>query len=133
MLSNDLKYLYRLAYSLSKTIAWIDDDDVCSSLVAHRRLPLIQAWSTRWKPTPVPDEDAFEAIKAGLDSLPSGAKMLINSGQCIYYAFEWFSWLSVNSGEFYGVKPVTANLELVSRFFEKYPTYADKAFLSVKV
>lgn len=67
-----------------------------------------------WKPTPVPDEDAFEAIKAGLDSLPSGAKMLINSG------------------EFYGVKPVTANLELVSRFFEKYPTYADKAFLSVK-
>jgi len=26
----------------------------------------------------------------------------------------------------------TANLELVSRFFEKYPKYADRAFLSVK-
>ena len=26
----------------------------------------------------------------------------------------------------------TSNLELVSRFFEKYPEYADRAFLSVK-
>ncbi|THH16563.1 hypothetical protein EW146_g4111 [Bondarzewia mesenterica] len=67
-----------------------------------------------WKPTPVPDEEAFEALKAGMDSLPEGAKMLINSA------------------EFYGMNPMTANLELVSRFFEKYPTYADKAFLSVK-
>lgn len=38
----------------------------------------------------------------------------------------------LNSGEFYGVAPRTANLELVSRFFEKYPNYAEKAFLSVK-
>lgn len=67
-----------------------------------------------WKPTPVSDEGAFEAIKSGLDSLPPGVKMLINSG------------------EFYGINPPTANLELVARFFEKYPTYADKAFLSVK-
>jgi len=68
-----------------------------------------------WKPTPVPDEQCFEAIKASLDSLPPGAKMLLNSG------------------EFYGQSPApTANLELVARFFEKYPTYADKAFLSVK-
>lgn len=35
-------------------------------------------------------------------------------------------------GEFYGVNPREANLELVSRFFEKYPSYQDKAFLSVK-
>lgn len=37
------------------------------------------------------------------------------------------------TGEFYGRNPPEANLELVSRFFEKYPSYADKAFLSVKV
>ncbi|KAA1476979.1 aldo/keto reductase [Dentipellis sp. KUC8613] len=67
-----------------------------------------------WVPTPVPDEQAFEAIKAGLDSLPPNTKMLINSG------------------EFYGFNPRQANLELVARFFEKYPEYADKAFLSVK-
>ena len=36
------------------------------------------------------------------------------------------------SGEFYGQGCTVANLELVSRFFEKYPEYADRAFLSVK-
>lgn len=35
-------------------------------------------------------------------------------------------------GEFYGRNPPTANLELLARFFEKYPGLADKAFLSVK-
>jgi pyridoxine 4-dehydrogenase len=36
------------------------------------------------------------------------------------------------SGEFYGKGLTIANLELVARFFEKYPEYADRAFLSVK-
>ncbi|KAH8117321.1 aldo/keto reductase [Phellopilus nigrolimitatus] len=67
-----------------------------------------------WVPSPVPDEQAFESIKASLDSVPVGSKMIINSG------------------EFYGMNPREANLELVARFFEKYPDYADKAFLSVK-
>ncbi|TFY81768.1 hypothetical protein EWM64_g2242, partial [Hericium alpestre] len=70
-----------------------------------------------WKPTPVPDEQCFEAIKAGLDSLdslPAGTKMLINSA------------------EFYGMSSPTLNLELVAKFFEKHPGYVDKAFLSVK-
>ncbi|KAF8442812.1 NADP-dependent oxidoreductase domain-containing protein [Boletus edulis BED1] len=31
--------------------------------------------SMTWKPDPVPDEQCFEAIKAGIDALPSGAKM----------------------------------------------------------
>ena len=35
-------------------------------------------------------------------------------------------------GEFYGQGLTVANLELVARFFEKYPQYADRAFLSVK-
>ena len=32
------------------------------------------------KPTPVPDEEAFAAIKAGIDTLPPGVKMFLNSG-----------------------------------------------------
>jgi hypothetical protein len=35
----------------------------------------------RWTPTPVPDEQCFEAIKAGVDALPTGAKMFLNSGK----------------------------------------------------
>jgi len=38
-----------------------------------------------WKPTPVPDEQAFAAIKAGIDSLPPGAKMYFNSGQLMHF------------------------------------------------
>jgi hypothetical protein len=37
------------------------------------------------------------------------------------------------SGEFYGPNSSPANLELLARFFEKYPGYAEKTFLSVKV
>jgi Aldo/keto reductase family len=35
-------------------------------------------------------------------------------------------------GEFYGQGATPANLELVARFFQKYPSYADRTFLSVK-
>jgi pyridoxine 4-dehydrogenase len=35
-------------------------------------------------------------------------------------------------GEFYGQGFTVTNLELVARFFEKYPEYTDRAFLSVK-
>ncbi len=34
-----------------------------------------------WRPTPIPDEEAFEAIKVGIDSLPPGVKMFLNSGE----------------------------------------------------
>ncbi|KZT20723.1 aldo/keto reductase [Neolentinus lepideus HHB14362 ss-1] len=60
------------------------------------------------------DEECFAAIKAGVDALPEGAKMFINSG------------------EFYGPNLSTANLEMLARFFTKYPDYADRTFLSVK-
>jgi pyridoxine 4-dehydrogenase len=33
-----------------------------------------------WRPTPIPDEEAFAAIKAGIDSLPPGVRMFLNSG-----------------------------------------------------
>ncbi|KAI0294707.1 aldo/keto reductase [Multifurca ochricompacta] len=65
-----------------------------------------------WKPTPVPDDDCFAAIKAGIDALPPGVKMILTA--------------------FYGQDATPANLELVARFFHKYPSYADKVFLSVK-
>ncbi|KAL5513134.1 hypothetical protein ACEPAH_3532 [Sanghuangporus vaninii] len=65
-----------------------------------------------WVPTPVPDGQAFESLKASLDSVPPGAKMVLNSA------------------EFYGMNPREANLEMLARFFEKYPSYTEKAFLA---
>ncbi|KAB5593057.1 Aldo/keto reductase [Ceratobasidium theobromae] len=54
-------------------------------------------------------------IIAGIKAAPPGIKVFLNSG------------------EFYGVVPdVTANLELLNRFFTKYPEYAERAPLSVK-
>lgn len=37
------------------------------------------------------------------------------------------------TGEFYGHNYSTANLELIAEFFETYPGYAERAFLSIKV
>ncbi|KAF8123292.1 NADP-dependent oxidoreductase domain-containing protein [Boletus edulis] len=67
-----------------------------------------------WTPDPVPDEQCFEAIKSGIDALPPGAKMFLNGG------------------EFYGHNMATTNLEMIARFFEKYPEYVDRTFLSIK-
>ncbi|KAH9842659.1 aldo/keto reductase [Rhodofomes roseus] len=61
------------------------------------------------------DEELFEAIKAGVDALPPGTKMVLNSA------------------EFYGPHANRlANLEMLSRFYEANPGYADKTFLMVK-
>ncbi|GJE88503.1 aldo/keto reductase [Phanerochaete sordida] len=65
--------------------------------VAHGLL--LMTWTT----SPTPDEVAFEAIKAGIDSMPPGVKMLLNSS------------------EFYSPEFGPASLELLSRFYEKYP------------
>ncbi|KZV71899.1 aldo/keto reductase [Peniophora sp. CONT] len=70
--------------------------------------------SLTWTPEPVPDEQAFEVIKASIDAVPAGCKMLLNSSQ------------------FYANDLGTGNLEVLARFFEKHPGYADKVFLSVK-
>ena len=86
-----------------------------------------------WKPTPVPDEDAFAAIKAGIDALPPGAKMFLNSGQRTFIPCRQSLGNSRGAlGEFYGQDLSVVNLELVARFFEKYPEYAERTFLSVK-
>lgn len=51
---------------------------MCSSaLVPFRGDVLIGRYS--WVPKVAPDEQAFEAIKAGIDSLPPGVKMVLNS------------------------------------------------------
>jgi len=34
-----------------------------------------------WSATPVSDETAFESIKASLDAVPAGMKMLLNTGK----------------------------------------------------
>ncbi|KAI0773743.1 aldo/keto reductase [Fomes fomentarius] len=64
--------------------------------------------------TIVPEEQAFESIKSGIDALPPGTKMMLNSS------------------EFYGKDLSLGNLEMLARFFDKHPGYADKTFLSVK-
>ncbi|KAJ7282315.1 aldo/keto reductase [Mycena rebaudengoi] len=65
-------------------------------------------------PKQVPEEQCFDAIKAGIDALPAGVKACLNSS------------------EFYAMDFGTLNLELLSRFYAKYPEYADRTFLSVK-
>ncbi|KAH7889301.1 aldo/keto reductase [Phlebopus sp. FC_14] len=82
--------------------------DIVVGKVAHGLMMMT------WRAEPVPDEQCFESIKAGVDSLPPGVKMFINGG------------------EFYGQNFANTNLEMIARFFEKYPEYADKTFLSVK-
>ena len=93
-----------------------------------------------WNANPTPYEQAFEAIKAGIDSLPPGVKMFLNSGTgSTGYIQEpnKSTDCSVRDlhtpGEFYAKDLGPANLDLLAAFFEKYPDYADKTFLSVKV
>ncbi|KAH9935963.1 aldo/keto reductase [Epithele typhae] len=73
---------------------------------------MMMTW--RAEDRPLADEDAFEAIKAGVDAMPAGVKMLLNSGH------------------FYGPNLGPANLQLLARFYAKYPEYADRTFISVK-
>ncbi|KAF8742234.1 Aldo kereductase, partial [Rhizoctonia solani] len=69
--------------------------------------------SMSWVPEPPPDEQCFESIIAGINAAPPGVKVFLNAG------------------EFYGTWPnTTANLELLNRFFTKYPEYAERTFLS---
>ncbi|KAF8753964.1 Aldo kereductase [Rhizoctonia solani] len=71
--------------------------------------------SMSWVANPPPEEQCFESIIAGINAAPAGVKVFLNAG------------------EFYGKWPnVTANLELLNRFFTKYPEYAERTFLSVK-
>ena len=62
--------------------------------------------------TPLDEEEAFDAMKAAIDA----GSTFWNSGA--YYGF--------------GPKGELLNLQLVARFFTKYPELADKVFLVVK-
>jgi pyridoxine 4-dehydrogenase len=68
-----------LDLNLSSIIAWPHDDDVGTAPVFGTFNPLNTL--SRWKPEPVPDEQCFEAIKAGIDALPAGTKMFLNGGE----------------------------------------------------
>ncbi|KAK9362903.1 NADP-dependent oxidoreductase domain-containing protein [Lipomyces starkeyi] len=63
-----------------------------------------------WRPTLTPDDQAFAAMKRAIEH---GANFF-------------------NGGEFYGTPVPTLNLDLINRFFTKYPEYADKVVLSIK-
>lgn len=62
-----------------------------------------------WRETPIPDDQAFAAMKAALEA---GANF----------------W---NGGEFYG-PPEANSLQLLNRYFTKYPEDADKVIISIK-
>ena len=61
-------------------LAWLDDDDMC---IFSAKSKEVCNWpsSDSWKPIPVPKEEAFDSIKVGIDTLPEGVKMFINSSQ----------------------------------------------------
>ena len=61
----------------SLSLAWTYDDDV-----SHDEDKWwCSFWCiTSWSPRPVSDETAFESIKASLDAVPAGMKMLLNTG-----------------------------------------------------
>jgi pyridoxine 4-dehydrogenase len=62
-----------------------------------------------WRPTPAPEEQAFQALKA---SLAAGCNF----------------W---NAGEFYGT-PENNSLTLLEKYFTKYPEDAERVVLSIK-
>ncbi|KAL1861587.1 hypothetical protein VTK73DRAFT_7010 [Phialemonium thermophilum] len=62
-----------------------------------------------WRPSPCPQEQAFEAMRAAL------------ANGCNFW----------NGGEFYGT-PEYNSMVLLERYFEKYPEDADKVVLSIK-
>lgn len=45
----------------------------------HIFIRYLLTFSPRWTPTPVPDEQAFDSIRQGVDAA-KGAKVLLNSG-----------------------------------------------------
>ncbi|CAF1227730.1 unnamed protein product [Didymodactylos carnosus] len=63
-----------------------------------------------WRAVQTPDEQAFAAMKTALET------------GCTFW----------DSGEFYGTPEPTLNLDLLKRYFDKYPQDAPKIFLSVK-
>lgn len=65
-------------------LAWFDDDDVRPAriyIVSVIGLTAIRMRRWRDPSHPLSDEDAFEAIKAGVDAMPHGVKMFLNSGK----------------------------------------------------
>lgn len=88
----------------------------------------------RWTPNPVPEDTCFEAIKAGIDMMPDGVKMLLNSCTSSYRSPCSAAFVLTRKylAEFYAQDLGPRNLELLARFFDAHPGYADKVFLSVK-
>ncbi|KAL9131309.1 MAG: hypothetical protein Q9217_000744 [Psora testacea] len=77
-----------------------------------QKAPLLQLSSTsivQWRAEPIPDPQAFAAMKAAL-----------NAGCNLW-----------NAGEFYG-SPEANSLQLLNRYFTRYPEDAEKVVLSIK-
>ncbi|QLG73621.1 hypothetical protein HG535_0F01320 [Zygotorulaspora mrakii] len=69
--------------------------------------------SFTWRAEPIPQEQAFPALKRGVE-------MAVKNGHKAFF----------NVGEFYG--PDWSNLKLVRAFFEKYPALRESVIISCK-
>lgn len=60
--------------------AWTHDDDARTNVLKFLDHADILC---RWRDPnfPLPDEEAFATIKAGIDAMPTGVKMMLNSGE----------------------------------------------------
>ncbi|KAF8753835.1 multicopper oxidase family [Rhizoctonia solani] len=89
--------------------------------------------SMSWVANPPPEEQCFESIIAGINAAPAGVKVFLNAGMLQLHARSLEHTHSITSqGVLWEMAKCTANLELLNRFFTKYPEYAERTFLSVK-
>ena len=82
--SSRLFNLTTISLLSASATAWSHVDDASNKDHSSWLACLMSKASCRWKPDPVPDEQCFEAIKAGVDALPPGAKMFLNGGEQKY-------------------------------------------------
>ena len=80
------------------------------------------------RPTPCPQEQAFEPMRVALKNGSPWANSLLHSPSWLTLVTPGNFW---NGGEFYG-PPDHNSLVLLERYFEKYPEDADKVVISIK-
>ena len=78
--------------------------------------------------TIVPDEQAFEAIKAGVDSVLKGTKMILNSGEFRFMANKWKIHLRAHFRRVLRGKPLGSQFRACCPVFRQTPRVRWKDF-----
>lgn len=119
-------------------IAWLDDDDVRRLCICVLRAERTNVQITiQMEANTRPGRTMLRGYQGQLGQCTSRCQ---DASEQRLATFSTLSEISIFMalrrvlGEFYGeVSHMNANLELLARFFEKNPSYANKAFLAVKV